>query len=56
MLRLLRKAGGYCRRPLLREYLERAHVEIAVVKVTLEFRHLAREKSTILTDAVTTHR
>src|SRR5687768_15426749 len=44
------------RRPAPRELLERAHVEVAVMKIPLQRRHLAREKAAVLADAVATHR
>ena len=40
----LLKAGERLRRPAPRQLLERAHVEVAVVKIPLQLRHLAREK------------
>ena len=53
---LLREALRDRRRPAPRQLLERAHVEVTVVKVALELRHLPREEAAILTDAVATHR
>ena len=44
------------RRPALRQFLERAHVKIAVVKESLERRHEAREEAPILANAVAAHR
>src|SRR5262245_55833542 len=49
-------AGRNCWRPSPRQLLHSAHVEIAIVKKLLEPRHVAREKSTVLADAVATHR
>ena len=49
------KCLGDLRRPALRQFLERAHVEIAVVEEALERRHVAREEAPILADAVAAH-
>ncbi len=46
----------HMRRPALRQLLERAHVEIAVVEEPLERRHVPREKAPVLADAVAAHR
>ena len=46
---------GHLRRPALRQFLERAHVEISVVEKALESGHVAREKTPILANAVAAH-
>src|SRR6266851_5999914 len=56
MARRLAEPLGHLRRPTLREFLEGTHVEIAVVKESLQRRHVARQKAPILANAVTAHR
>ena len=53
---LLRETRDQTGRPASRELLERAHVEIAVVKKLLERRHVPREEAPVLADAVAAHR
>src|ERR1700737_4451745 len=47
---------GHLRCPPQRQFLEGAHVEIAVVKKFLERRHVTRQKAPILAHAVAAHR
>jgi hypothetical protein len=55
VLALLHESPEHAGRPAPRQFLERAHVEIAVVKEFLERRHVAREKAPVLADAVAAH-
>src|SRR5262247_2434372 len=51
----LRETWNQSRRPATRQFLERADVEVAIVEEFLERRHLAREESAVLADAVAAH-
>src|SRR4029077_13298278 len=53
---LLDETLGHRRRPAARQLFQRADVEIAVMKEALELGHAAREKATVLADAVAAHR
>src|SRR5690349_3167401 len=52
---LLGKALGHSRCPAARQLLEGAHVEIAIVKESLELRHVAGKKAPVLANAVAAH-
>jgi len=54
--RLLAHPGQDVRRPASRKFLERADVEVAVVKEPLQTRHLPVQKPPVLADAVAAHR
>src|SRR6516165_12589079 len=43
------------RRPAPRQLLERADIEIAIVKEALELRHIAGEKAPVLADTAAAH-
>src|SRR2546423_8930720 len=53
---LLEETLGHRRRPAARQLLQRADVEIAVVEEAFEPGHAARQKATVLADAVAAHR
>src|SRR4051812_24342876 len=52
----LRKPAGDAGRPAPRQLLERAHIEVAIVKEALELGHVPGEEAAVLADAVTAHR
>jgi hypothetical protein len=51
----LAKALGHLRRPALREFLQGADIEIAIVEKSLQRRHMPRQKAPILANAVAAH-
>ncbi len=55
MIRLLAESRGDSGRPQLGEDLQRAHVEIPVMEVALQLRHLARKEAAVLANAVAGH-
>src|SRR5215212_1369075 len=56
VLALFREPTEHAGSPASRELLERAHVEIAVMKEFLERGHVPREEAAVLADAVPAHR
>src|SRR6185312_6903476 len=56
VLGVLVEAARDVRLPALAQFLERRNVEVAVVKVVLEPRHVAGEEAAVLADGVAAHR
>ena len=56
MGRGLAEALAPFRIPAPGQFLERAHVQVAIMEIRLQFRHTARQKPPVLTDAVAAHR
>ena len=56
MARGLLERLRHMRGPALGEFLERAHIEVSIMEETFERGHQAREKASVLTDAVAAHR
>ncbi len=55
VLAVLDHAFGDFRLPTLAKLLERADIQIAIVKVIFEFGHVTGHETTILADGVTAH-
>ena len=55
VIRLLDEAFGELGAPAPAQFLERTHVDIAVVKPGFELRHVAHHEAPVLTDRVTAH-
>src|SRR5262245_33896626 len=56
VLALLHQTRHKRRLPTARKLLQRAHIEIAIVKVAFQARHIAREKTPVLAHGVAAHR
>src|SRR6185312_15255363 len=54
--RFLAHGLGDLRRPAPRQFLQRGHVEVAVVEIALQPRHLAMHEAAVLADPVAAHR
>src|SRR5690348_16028831 len=54
--RFLAHALGDFRRPATRQFLQRGHVEVAIVEIALQPRHLPMHEAPVLADRVAAHR